>query len=436
MENFRSKAAVRTIRVPHHKDTENCATKPLLRPAEVTLLMAQHIGAPAKVCVEKGARVFVGTRVGEAVGFVSADVHSSVSGTVKAITNVLTPTGQQSPAVVIESDGEFASDPALAPPEVTDAASLVEAVSHSGLVGLGGAGFPTHVKLSVPKGARVDTLVVNGAECEPYITSDYRTMLEDADALIDGALTVKKHLALSRVIIAVEDNKPAALALLREKADGRYEVMALKSSYPQGAEKVLIANATGRVVPAGKLPSDAGVLVLNVGTAAFLHHYLKTGMPLVKKRVTVAGDAVAQPCNLFAPVGTPISELIKAAGGCAREPQKLLMGGPMMGTALYTDEFPLLKNNNAILALTSGSVNVSKDNPCIRCGRCVDTCPVRLAPAEIQVACDAHDVELMTALGALNCMECGCCTFVCPAKRSITQIMRLAKLEIRKAAKK
>ncbi|MEA4912514.1 MAG: RnfABCDGE type electron transport complex subunit C, partial [Oscillospiraceae bacterium] len=363
--------SIKGIRVPHCKTTQDCATRPLLHPDEVTLIMAQHIGAPADVCVEKGAAVFVGTKVGAAHGFVSADVHASVSGTVKEITTVLTPTGLRAAAVVIKSDGCFTPDPALKPPSVHDAASLVEAVSHSGIVGLGGAGFPSHVKLSIPKGSAVDTLVVNGAECEPHITSDYRAMLEDADAILDGALTVQKHLGLQRVVLAIEDNKPAAAALLREKAAGRCEVVTLKSSYPQGAEKVLIYNTTKRVVPMGKLPSDAGVLVFNVSTLAALSHYLTTGMPLVSRRVTVAGDAIEQPCNLLAPVGTSIRTLIEAAGGCAGEPEKLLMGGPMMGTALYTDAFPLLKNNNGILALTKCSTDLPKNEPCIRCGRCV-----------------------------------------------------------------
>ncbi|MEA5051527.1 MAG: electron transport complex subunit RsxC [Oscillospiraceae bacterium] len=427
---------IKGVSVPHCKTTQDCATRPLLQPDEVTLVMAQHAGKPAVVCVEKGAAVCVGTKVGAADGFVSADIHSSVSGTVKAVTTVLTPTGLHAAAVVVESDGKFTPDPSIAPPSVHDAASLVEALSHSGIVGLGGAGFPTHVKLSVPQGAKVDTLIINGAECEPYITSDCRTMLEEADAVLDGALAVGKYLGLSRIVVAIEENKPDAIALLREKANGRCEVLCLKSSYPQGAEKVLIYNVTGRVVPAGKLPSDAGTLVLNVGTAAAIAHYLATGMPLVSRRVTVAGDAVTDPCNLLAPVGTSIKALVDAAGGYAGEVEVLLMGGPMMGTALYTDDFPLLKNNNAILALTKNSTDLPKNEPCIRCGRCVDTCPMRLSPAEVQTAYEQHDVEMMNELGALNCMECGCCTYVCPAKRSITQTMRLAKLAIRKAAKK
>lgn len=398
--------------------------------------MSQHIGAPATVCVNKGDEVFVGTKIGAANGFISADVHSSVSGKVAEITSVLSPSGQHVEAVVIESDGSFTPDASIAPPVVTDAQSLVEAVSHSGLVGLGGAGFPTNVKLAVPKGVEVDTLVINGAECEPYITSDYREMIEHPDDVIEGVTRVKKLLGLKRAIIGIESNKPEAIKLLKEKSNGEYEVMALKSSYPQGAEKTLIANTTGRAVRAGKLPSDAGVVVLNIGTAAFIARYLKTGMPLVAKRITVSGDGIKNGGNLMVPVGTDIAEVIAACGGYTGEIEKLLLGGPMMGVALYTDNYPVVKNTNAILALTKASAPPTEDNPCIHCGRCVNTCPMLLSPAEIQVAFEADNVEALNKLGVSNCMECGCCTFMCPARRPITQIMRLSKLKIRKAAVK
>ncbi len=426
-----------STRVPHFKNTQDCATEKLLSPKSVTILLAQHIGAPASACVAKGDRVYVGTLIGKAGGFVSANIHASVSGTVTGLVEVLNPMGARVKAVTIESDGEFTPDPSIAPPEVTDAKSLVAAISQSGLVGLGGAGFPTHVKLSIPEGANVDTLIINAAECEPFITSDYREMVEHPERIVGGVCRVRDLLGIKRSCIAIEENKPAAIETLsRLCADKNIEVVKLPSTYPQGAEKVLITNVTGRVVPAGKLPADAGCLVLNTATVSFIHEYLRTGMPLVSKRLTVDGGAVTRGCNLLVPIGTSIAEVIEAAGGYSGECAKLLMGGPMMGTALDTDDFPVLKNNNAILALSPEQVGQLKNNPCIRCGRCIAACPMRLSPAEIQTAFEVKDVEMMNALGAMNCIECGSCTYVCPAKRSITQIMRLTKGEIRKAASK
>ncbi len=412
-------------------------TSELLHPKQVTLLLSQHIGKPAVACVQKGDRVYVGTLVGRADGFVSANVHSSVSGTVSALTEIVNPMGARVQAVVVDSDGEFTPDPAIQPPAVEDAKQLVAAISQSGLVGLGGAGFPTHVKLSIPEGAQVDTLVINGAECEPFITSDYREMVENPKGIINGVRTVSNLLGLKKAIIAVEENKPLAIEMLTRFAQYKeIQVVSLPSTYPQGAEKVLITNVTGRQVPAGKLPADAGCVVLNAGTVSFIAQYLETGMPLVNKRITVDGGAVRKGCNLLVPIGTPIKDVIEAAGGYMGECKKLLMGGPMMGTALYTDDFPLLKNNNAILALSADQISVARDNPCIRCGRCVEACPMSLSPAEIQVSLENKDVEEMQSLGVMNCIECGSCSYVCPAKRSITQMMRLAKGEVRKAGSK
>ncbi|MDO4566677.1 MAG: electron transport complex subunit RsxC [Oscillospiraceae bacterium] len=430
-------AATSGIHTPHLKNTRDCETTELLRPKRVTLLMAQHIGAPAKPCVEKGQRVFVGTLVGEAQGFVSANIHASVSGEVSDITEVLTPTGARSQAVVIESDGLFERDGALKAPYVNGPQGLVEAARASGLVGLGGAGFPSHVKLSIPEGAEVDTLLINAAECEPYITSDYREMIESPKSIVNGVRTVREILELPRAIIAVEDNKPLAIEILtRFAAYKDIEVLPLKSSYPQGAEKVLITNATGRVVPAGKLPSDAGCLVMNVGSISFLSRYLESGMPLVNKRLTVDGDAVAKSCNMLVPIGTPVGDIIEAAGGWIADCERLLFGGPMMGTAIYDLETPVCKNNNALLALTKKQVSIPRENPCIRCGRCVEACPMSLSPVDIQLAYERGETEELGELGVMNCIECGSCTFVCPAKRSITQTMRLSKGELRKAAKK
>jgi electron transport complex protein RnfC len=428
---------VKGISVPHYKNTENIETAALLEPERVTLLLSQHIGKPAEACVEKGQQVYVGTKVGQASGFVSAAVHASVSGRVIELTQVMVPSGATVDAVVIESDGQFTPDPGIQPPVVRTAKELVSAIAQSGLVGLGGAGFPAHVKFSPPEGSVLDTLVINGAECEPFITSDYREMMENADWILSGVETIRSLMGLKRAVIGIENNKSEAIRLLREKAGASgVEVVALQCAYPQGAEKVLIANLMGRAVPAGKLPSDAGVVVVNVTTCSFVAQYLKTGMPLVQKRVTVDGGAVARPGNLLVPVGTHIRDLIAACGGYREPAVKLLMGGPMMGTALYTDDYPILKNNNGILALSAAQVTLTADNPCIRCGRCVDTCPMGLSPAEIQVSYVQDDIASAEKMGAMSCIECGSCTFVCPAKRPITQIMRLSKEKIRKAASK
>ena len=426
---------VRGTHVPHHKETQDSVTRELISPPTVTLLMSQHIGAPAQPCVQKGDEVFVGTVVGRAQGFVSADIHSSVSGKVKDIIDFMLPTGNRCEAVVVESDGAFTPDPGLKPPVVTTAEELRDAVQRSGIVGLGGAGFPTHVKLAPPKDKVIDTLIINAAECEPYITSDYREMMESPESIIAGIELVKRLFSIPRAVIGIENNKPAAVELLRPlAAQHGIEVQVLRTDYPQGAEKVLIANVARRAVPMGKLPADVGVMMLNVGTVSAIYRYTQTGMPLVKKRLTVDGDAVGQRCNIWVPIGTPISYLIEQCGGFTADPEKLIMGGPMMGVALYTAEYPVQKNTNAILAFEH--VALTQNHPCIRCGRCLDACTMHLSPAEIQTYYETGDLEGAAKLSVLSCIECGCCTFVCPAKRPITQIMRVTKLELRKAGVK
>ena len=299
----------------------------------------------------------------------------------------------------------------------------------SGLVGLGGAGFPTYVKLSPKNLSEVDTLCINAAECEPYITSDYRTIMEDAEDVLNGARQVQKYLDLKKVIIGVEDNKPKAIALLKEMTagDASIEVASLPAKYPQGAEKVLIYHTTGRVVPEGKLPADVGVIVMNVASVAFLSKYLKTGMPLTTKRVTVDGSAIAEPKNLLVPIGTPIQNLIDFCGGFKTEPGKVLMGGPMMGIAVNRLDYPVLKNNNAILAFDEKDSREPEETPCIRCGRCVNACPFNLMPASIEKAFKAGNVDALRELKVNLCMECGCCAFACPAKRRLVMTNRLAK---------
>lgn len=436
-KSFFSKAGIHGVAVPHRKYTQDSENTELIRPGRVTLLMSQHIGAPAVPCVKKGDGVYVGTLVGEAKGFVSANIYSSVSGTVADVADVVTAQGSHCQAVIVDSNGEFTSDPGLTAPEVTDAKSLIDAVRAAGLVGLGGAGFPTHVKLSLPEGSHVDTLLINAAECEPYITSDYREMIDFPERIIKGVQIIRDTLGLERAIIAVEDNKPQAIETLKRFAGYKnIEVVSLKSRYPQGAEKVLITNVTGRVVPAGKLPADAGCIVMNVTSVSSFANFVETGMPIVSHRVTVAGGAITNPGNYMVPIGTSISEVIEAAGGYSKDCARLLLGGPMMGNAIYDDSLPTTKTTNAVLALSADEMYVPVNGPCIRCGKCNDHCPVNLSPAEIQLAYECGDIQLVGNLGVNNCIECGSCSFVCPAKRSVTQTMRLCKAALRKEAAK
>ncbi len=425
-------------RVPHRKSTENMPAVKMAAPALVKLLMSQHIGAPAKPCVKAGDRVFVGTVIGEAGGFVSSPVHSSVSGTVKKIEPYLLASGATTDAVLIESDGEMTPDPNLAPPTVTTYKELADAVRASGLVGLGGAGFPTAVKLDPSKADATDLLIINGAECEPYITSDTRTMLDNAEDVAAGVKLVLDLSGIKSAVIGIEANKKAAIEKMREvfADDARVRVEVLPSKYPQGGEKVLIFNISGRVVPEGKLPSDVGVLLMNVTTVAFIAKYIKTGMPLVEKTVTVDGDVIAEPKNITAPIGTSVADLIEAAGGFSSEAGKVMYGGPMMGIALYSLDAPILKNTNAITAFTKANSKNPKETACIHCGRCVGICPMGLNPTVYAKAMGLSDTkeraERLEAAKVNLCIECGSCSFVCPAKRPLVECNRLAKADLRK----
>ena len=419
------------IHPPHLKNTAHTETAVLPTPERVYIPMQMHIGAPCTPTVKVGDFVRVGDKIGDSDAPVSAPIHASVSGSVTGIYPMRLGGGAVSTVVEITSDGKMETAP-LTPPEVTDRASFLRAVRASGLVGLGGAGFPTHIKLNVPEGKRVDTLLINVAECEPYLTSDHRTVLEDGWDVMSGIYSVLRYLDIPRVLICVEENKPDAIALLRRIADSsadvedRVRVLPLAASYPQGAEKVLIRAAAGREVPAGGLPADAGCIVLNVTGAAKLAAYLKKGMPLVSKRVTVDGDAIERPQNLIVPIGTPVSALL-AHCGLRAEPKKVLMGGPMMGITLASTDVPVVKNNNGILAFTEEGSALPSPSACIRCGRCVFHCPMRLSPLTMANAVSRGDTDALARLDLLSCMECGCCSFVCPAHRPLVQSMRVGK---------
>ena len=420
--------------VPHYKNTENCETVKMPVPKRVYVSMSQHIGAPAKACVKKGDVVAVGDVIGTAGGFISAPVHSPVSGKVFGLDEIRLSNGKAQ-VVVIDTDGLQTVSEKVKAPEVTDHASFVQAIKDSGLVGLGGAGFPTGVKLDPQNLDEVDTLVINAAECEPFITADYREMMECGEDVVEGAKLVKQYLNLSKVIIGIEANKPQAIAKMTELTKGLegFTVATLPSVYPQGAEKVLIEQATGKEVPKGALPAAVGCIVMNVASVGFVARYLKTGMPLVTKRVTVDGDAVAEAKNVEVVIGTLIKDIIEFCGGYSQEAGKIISGGPMMGQALTGDDIPVVKQNNAFLVFGKEKATLPNASACIRCARCVSACPMGLAPVEIALSLEVKDVEELKVLHTDLCMECGSCSFVCPAKRPVAQTMKEAKDFLRKA---
>ena len=420
-------------KAPHWKHTQGLAAVRIPVPPEVIVPMSMHIGAPAKPVVKAGDEVKVGQLIAEAGGFVSAPIHSGVSGKVKKIDEVLLSTGQRGPAIRIETDGEQTLFDGLAPVSVSSKAELIDAVRASGLVGLGGAAFPASVKLSVKDDVKIDYLLINGAECEPYITSDTRTMLDDAEMIVEGAAIVQKHLGIPNVVYGIEKNKPECIRKLTGLCSSRQgmRVQSLPALYPQGGEKVLIYNITGREVPEGKLPADAGCIVMNCTSLAALYRYISTGMPLVEKCITVDGSAVVNPQNVIAPIGTPIKYLFEFCGGFKTEPSKILYGGPMMGIAVPDTEVPVLKGTNAVLAFDRKDAILPEPTPCIRCGNCVAHCPMRLAPLEIERAYQLGKPEILEREKVGLCMECGCCAFGCPAKRPLVQVMKLSKAMLR-----
>ena len=355
---------------------------------ELVYPLSQHIGAPAAPLVKKGDRVIVGQKIAEAAGFVSANIHSSVSGTVKAIEKRLTPGGNMVESIVIENDNQYEQidfSANIKNLETLYREDVIDIIKEAGIVGMGGAGFPTHVKLSPKNESEIDTIIVNGAECEPYLTSDYRRMIEEPEKVLIGLQIVVNLFDRARGIIAIEDNKPAAIKKLKELTKGqpRLSVRVLKTKYPQGAERQLIYASTGRYVNSKMLPADAGVIVQNVDTIIAIYEAVIEGKPLLSRVVTVTGDCIAEPKNFIVPLGTSFRELIDAAGGYKMDPAKVIAGGPMMGKAIYSLDIPVTKGTSAILALSHDDVADSEPSACIKCGRCIDICPGRVMPNQL-----------------------------------------------------
>ncbi len=424
---------LRGIKVPHKKNTADSVPTRLPLPQTVVIPMSMHIGKSAVPVVKAGEEVKVGQLIANADGFISSPIYSSVSGKVKKLDEITMSSGAKSTAIVIETDGLQEVSDDVKPPVVTDTDSFIEAVKQSGLVGLGGAGFPTFVKLAVKDLSKIEAVVVNAAECEPYITSDTRTMLDKADYISKGIDAIQKYLKAKRVIIGIENNKKPCIEKMQKMASEKtgVEVKVLPSVYPQGGEKVLVYNTVNRIIPKGKLPIDVGVIVINITTLACFAEYLETGMPLVEKCITVDGSAVKEPKNVIAPIGTPIQELFDFCGGFKSEPRKVLYGGPMMGISVPSTEVPVLKMTNAVIAMDEKEATPNKTTACINCGACVNNCPLKLDPRAIAKAYKLNDGAELEKLCADLCMECGCCAYVCPANRHIVQTNKLAKAKLR-----
>jgi len=411
--------------------------KDLPLPARLEVSTSQHLGAPAAPCVAVGDRVTAGQLIAKASGFISANVHAPAAGTIPAIPEAPTPTGRTATAIIIETDADApAGEPPYKPiPDWREQAprSLLDRVAEAGIVGMGGAGFPTHVKLSPPGDKPIDTLILNGAECEPFLNSDNRLLIERAEQVWEGCQIIRRILGAGTIRVAIEDNKreaAKALAAAMESAPDDAHIHLLKTLYPQGSEKQQIYSVTGRTVPMGGLPMDVGCVVENVATAYAVWDAVVNGRPLTARAITVTGDAVNTPTNWFAPVGTSFADLVAASGGARDNLAKLIAGGPMMGFALPSLEVAMSKTSSGLLLFPRECVRPYRSMACINCGRCVEACPLGLMPNELSQAAEADDIDEAENRHVMDCFECGACAYVCPARRPLVQHMRRAKAVI------
>jgi len=417
----------------HHKNqTENLPIQRVPFGKDYIMPLGQHIGVPSKAVVEAGERVRRGQVIAEPGGFVSAALHSPVTGTIREVGNFRGVDGRFAPAIAIEADAY--STQQVEPDPAMDWQSLsledfIAAVQMAGIVGMGGAAFPSHVKLSVPEGVTIRHLLVNGAECEPYLTNDHRLMLERPEALLEGAEIMRQKLGAQDTIIGIEANKPDAIDIVNRhiNPDQPVRVVPLKVKYPQGAEKMMIKSVFGKEVPAGQLPRDVEVNVNNVGTIVAIADYFLRGMPLIERVVTVAGPGVTYPANLIVPLGTPVRDVVRFCGGLKGGTREIIMGGPMMGRPIASLDVPVLKGCSGVLVFTEEQTARRKEYPCIRCGRCLEACPYFLNPSRFARLARARMFDEMKAYHVFDCVECGCCTFACPSDIPIVQLIRTAK---------
>lgn len=414
----------------------------ILNPGDTLVYpLSQHIGAMAKPLVKAGDRVLVGQKIAEKGGFISANIHSSVSGTVKAIEKRLVATGGMVDSIIVENDGmyEEAAPIFSGNPDELSKDEIIKIIEEAGIVGMGGAGFPTNVKLSPKNADIIDSIIVNGAECEPYLTSDYRRMVEQTDKLVKGLKIVLKIFPDANGYFGIEDNKPEAIEALLKATENedRIEVVPLKTKYPQGGERSMIYAVTGRKINSKMLPADVGCIVHNVDTIYAIYNAVYNGKPLIERIVTITGDAVRTPKNFQVRIGTSFRELIDAAGGFTTEPEKIISGGPMMGFSFFNIDVPVVKGSSSLLAFIKDDVSHEEPSACIRCGRCAAACPEHLLPMKLAALAGQNEPEEFKKLGGMECVECGCCSYVCPAKRQVTQSVRsMKKLIIASARKK
>jgi electron transport complex protein RnfC len=413
--------------------------KTIIPKGEMVYPLSQHIGAPATPIVQKGERVLAGQKIAEAGGFVSAPIYSTVSGTVKTIEPRRVVTGDMVNSIIIDNDNLFEEVEYIPhDPDKLDKKEILELIKNAGIVGMGGAGFPTHVKLSPKQPEKIDYVIANCAECEPYLTSDYRRMIEEPEKLVQGLKIILKLFDNAQGILAVEDNKPDCIKILEDltKNEDRITVKTLVTKYPQGAERQLIYATTKRKINSKMLPADAGCVVDNVDTIVSIYQAVVEGKPLMNRIVTITGDAVNDPRNFYVKIGMNYKDLIDEAGGFKTEPEKVVSGGPMMGFALFDLNVPTTKTASALLCMTHDEVSAMAPSPCINCGRCVDVCPGRVVPKKLAVMADHHDEEAFVENYGMECCECGCCSYVCPAKRQLTQSIKSMRKTILASRKK
>ncbi len=424
-----------SIHVDHHKGTALSETQVMPVPEKVYISMSQHIGRPCQPLVKKGDQVKVGQVIGDVDAPISAPIHSSVSGEVVSIEEARSALGSTDTYVVIKTDGEQTPAEGLTPPECSSLDDFIKAVRASGVVGLGGASFPTHVKLNPKNLDEVDTLIVNGAECEPFITSDHRNMLEFTDDIVSGIGLIMKYLELKKCYIGIEGNKPDAIAKISGAVSGMsgVEVKELRSTYPQGAERVLIYETAGKTLNAGELPASVGCILSNITTILVIGRYFRTGMPMVSRNITIAGDAVTNPGNIIVPIGTKYYDIVEFCGGYKNPPKKIIAGGPMMGKAQNSDGSVVVKNTGAVLFFDEAQARLMQESQCINCGRCYRACPVGLMPKEFAKAFRSGNAQRLKDLKVMECMNCGSCSYVCPAKLPLAFMNTLGKSMVKEA---